>query len=479
MPALYAITPMSAAGCRDRMLPNSTEIFQEGLRIPPLKLFERGSRNDTLYALIERNVRVPVKVFGDLRAQLAACHISERSLLELAGHYGADKVEHYMIELIDYSERMTRAAIRELPDGVYGFVDHIDDDGIDVGKPIPLKVTVTKSGDQISVDWTGSSPQVKGAINNTLSFTKSASYCAIRSILPANIPNNEGVFRAINVTAPSGTIANAVLPAACAARGLTGFRMVDCMFGALAQMLPDKVFASSDGGNTGISIGGWDTDRRPFIYVDFTCCAWGGRPYADGLDGNSNIYANMASQSIEVTETEQPIAITAYEFIPDAMGPGKFRGGAPFRRDYRFLAEEGILQVRSDRRDFRPYGLYGGAPGKPSMNYLNPATENRPLPSKLTMTIRRGDVFRHEVAGAGGWGDPLDRDPAMVLRDVRNELVSLASAQADYGVVLAGKPLAVDEAATRARREALRRRRNWLRTPAISWDPPDLAVAAE
>jgi N-methylhydantoinase B len=374
---------------------DSTEIYQEGLRIPPLKLFDRGTRNETLYALIERNVRVPVKVFGDLRAQLAACHISERSLLELAGHYGIDKVEQYLTELIDYSERMTRAAIRELPDGVYGFLDHIDDDGIDVGKPIPLKVTVTKSGDHISVDWTGSSPQVKGAINNTLSFTKSASYCAIRSVLPANIPNNEGVFRAIEVTAPPGTIANAVLPAACAARGLTGFRMVDCMFGALAQMLPDKVFASSDGGNTGISIGGWDVERRPFIYVDFTCCAWGGRPYADGLDGNSNIYANMASQSIEVTETEQPIEITAYEFIADAMGPGKFRGGAPFRRDYRFMAEEGILQVRSDRRDFRPYGLYGGAPGKPSMNYLNPGTENRPLPSKLTMTIRRGDVFRH------------------------------------------------------------------------------------
>jgi N-methylhydantoinase B len=457
---------------------DSTEIFQEGLRIPPLKLFDRGIRNDTLYALIERNVRVPVKVFGDLRAQLAACHISERSLLELAGHYGVDKVGRYMTELIDYSERMTRAAIRELPDGVYRFLDHIDDDGIDVGKPIPLRVTVTKSGDHISVDWTGSAPQVKGAINNTLSFTKSASYCAIRSILPANIPNNEGVFRAIEVTAPPGTIANAVLPAACAARGLTGFRMVDCMFGALAQMLPDKVFAGSDGGNTGISIGGWDPDRRPFIYVDFTCCAWGGRPYADGLDGNSNIYANMASQSIEVTETEQPIEITAYEFIADAMGAGKFRGGAPFRRDYRFLAEDGILQVRSDRRDFRPYGLYGGAPGKPSMNYLNPATENRPLPSKLTMTIRRGDVFRHEVAGAGGWGDPLERDPAMVLRDVRNELVSLALARADYGVVFTGSPLAVDAEATRGLRERLRRMRNWLQTPTISWGP-DLAVAAE
>jgi N-methylhydantoinase B len=456
---------------------DSTEIYQEGLRIPPLKLFDRGIRNETLWALIERNVRVPVKVFGDLRAQLAACHIGERSLLELAGGYGAEKVEQLMTELIDYAERMTRAAIRELPDGVYGFLDHIDDDGIDVGKPIPLRVTLSKSGDRITVDWTGSSPQVKGAINNTLSFTKSASYCAIRSILPANIPTNEGVFRAIEVTAPPGTIANAVLPAACAARGLTGFRMVDCMFGALAQMLPDKVFAASDGGNTGISIGGWDAERRPFIYVDFTCCAWGGRPYADGLDGNSNIYANMASQSIEVTETEQPIAIAAYEFIPDAMGPGKFRGGAPFRRDYRFLAEEGILQVRSDRRDFRPYGLYGGDPGKPSMNYLNPESENRALPSKLTMTIRRGDVFRHEVAGAGGWGDPLERDPAMVLRDVRNELVSPAAARTDYGVVLVGSPPAVDEAATQVLRDRLRCGRNWQRTPVISWERPDITTA--
>src|SRR5262245_30495398 len=458
---------------------DSTEIYQEGLRIPPLKLFDRGARNDTLWALIECNVRVPVKVFGDLRAQLAACHISERSLIELAEHYGVEKVGHYMSELIDYSERMTRAAIRELPDGVYSFLDHIDDDGIDVGKPIPLAVTVTKSGDQILVDWTGSSPQVKGAINNTLSFTKSASYCAIRSVLPANIPNNDGVFRAIDVTAPPGTIANSVLPAPWAARGLTGFRMVDCMFGALSQMLPDKVFASSDGGNTGISIGGYDAERRPFIYVDFTCCAWGGRPYADGLDGNSNIYANMASQSIEVTESEQPIAITAYEFIPDAMGPGKFRGGAPFRRDYRFLAEQGVLQVRSDRRRFRPYGLYGGGPGRPSMNYLNPQRENRPLPSKLTMTIRRGDVFRHEVAGAVGGGDPVEGARERAVRDVRSVRAWAGAPRHDYGVVLGGVPPAVDGAATRQLRERMRARRDWQEPPAVSRDPADYQIPAE
>jgi N-methylhydantoinase B len=442
---------------------DSTEIYQEGLRIPPLKLYERGERNAALFALIESNVRVPVKVFGDLRAQLAACHIAEQALGELAARYGEATLAQYMTELVDYAERMTRAAISELPDGNYDFLDHIDDDGIDVGRPIPLKVTVTKQGDRIAVDWTGSAPQVKGAINNTLSYTKSASYCAIRSILPQHIPTNEGVFRAISVTAPEGTIANMVLPGACAARGLTGFRMVDCMFGALAKMLPDQVFAASDGGNTGVSIGGWHQDRTPFIYVDFTCCAWGARPYADGLDGNSHIYANMASQPIEVTESEQPLQITAYEFIPDAMGPGKFRGGAPFRREYRLLAEEAILQVRSDRHAFRPFGLYGGGPGRPSMNYLNPERNPEPLPSKLTMTMKRGDLFRHEVAGGGGWGDPLERDPTLVLKDVFNEFVSPEAAREVYGVVLSGDLLAVDAPATASWRDRIRARRNGQR----------------
>jgi N-methylhydantoinase B len=448
---------------------DSTEIYQEGLRVPPLKLYERGARNETLFALIEKNVRVPVKVFGDLRAQLAACHIAETAMLELAARYGVEKLAQYMTELVDYAERMTRAAIRDLPDGVYDFLDHIDDDGIDVGKPIPLQVTITKSGDRVDVDWTGTAPQVRGAINNTLSYTKSASYCAIRSILPPNIPTNEGVFRAIGVTAPAGTIANGVLPAACAARGLTGFRMVDCLFGALAKMLPDRVFAASDGGNTGVSIGGYYADRTPFIYVDFTCCAWGARPYADGLDGNSHIYANMASQPIEVTETEQPLQITAYEFIRDAMGSGKFRGGAPFRREYKLLADEAVLQVRSDRRDFRPFGLYGGGAGRPSMNYLNPDRNPAPLPSKLTMNIKKGDLFRHEVAGAGGWGDPLERDPALVLKDVRNEFVSERAAGEDYGVVLAGTPLAVDAAETAALRSRMRANRQWGEVPVYSW----------
>jgi len=167
---------------------------------------------------------------------------------------------------------------------------------------------------------------VKGAINNTLSFTKAAAYTGVRSVLPPNIPNNEGVFRAIEVICPPGTVGNGVLPAACAARGLTGFRMVDCMFGALAMMLPGKVPAAGDGGNTGISIGGYDERRKPFVYVDFTCGAWGGSPWADGLDGNTSMFANMASFSVEVIEAENPLEVLDYAFVPDTGGAGQRLG---------------------------------------------------------------------------------------------------------------------------------------------------------
>jgi N-methylhydantoinase B len=458
---------------------DSTEIYAEGLRIAPMKLYESGRLNQTIMTFIERNVRLPVQVFGDLRAQLAACHIAERRFAEIVAKHGAQQTTALLRELIDYAERLTRAALRTLPDGEWSFEDFIDDDGIDYGKPIRLFVTIRKRGDHMVVDWTGTGPQVRGAINSTLSFTKAAAYTGVRSVLPPGIPNNEGVFRAIEVICPPGTVGHGVLPAACAARGLTGFRMVDCMFGALAMMLPDKVMAAGDGGNTGISIGGYDKSRQPFVYVDFTCGAWGARPWADGLDGNSHMFANMASHSIEVTEAEHPIELRAYEFVADKAGAGKFRGGVPFKRDYRLLEEEAVLQVRSDRRDHLPFGLYGGSPGRPSENYLNPDGENRILPSKFTMTIKRGDVFRHVLAGAGGWGDPLERDPAAVLRDVRNELLSPEKAAADYGVVIDTKAWRVDAAATSERRSAFRVRRGWRDVPKVQRHEPLAASGAK
>ncbi len=255
---------------------DSTEIYAEGLRIPPLKLYERGQPNTTLFRMIERNVRLPGRVLGDIRSQLAACEIAARGMTDLVGRYGGDGVRDLMVAMMDYSERLTRQCLLELPDGEATFTDWIDDDQIDLGKPIPLVCTIRKHGDTMEVDWTGSSPQVKGAINNTLSYTAAMSFTAVKSVLSVNMPNNDGVFRPIKIIAPAGTITHGKLPAACAARGLTGFRGVDCCFGALAQLYPDRVFAASDGGNTGLTIGGYDKQLNPFIYVDFMSGAWGG-----------------------------------------------------------------------------------------------------------------------------------------------------------------------------------------------------------
>lgn len=446
---------------------DSTECYQEGLRIPPLKLYEAGELNETLWKIIEKNVRVPVLLQGDLRAQLSACHTGETGLVDLFKAYGVKESLAYMNEVINYTERLTRAAIRELPDGTFDFEDWLDDDGIDMSQPIPLKVSFQKKGDQLIADWTGSSPQVKGALNCTESFTNASVYIAVKSILSGDIPSNEGFFRAIKVIAPPGTICHAILPASTAARGLTGFRQVDCCFGALAKMVPDRVFAASDGGNICLSLGGYRADRKPFIYVDFFTGGWGGRPWADGPQGNSSLCSNISSPSVEVTEIEQPLQILTYEFLTDAMGAGKYRGGAPFRRDYRMREAEGTLQVRNDRCTFHPFGLYGGSAGRVGRNVLNPDTGNEPLSGKVTRTIKRGDVLRYDMAGAGGWGDPLERDPARVLSDVRNEYVSDKAAREQYGVFLDTATWVVDEKKTAELRREMRTRRGWIKPPFI------------
>ena len=436
---------------------DSTEIYAEGLRIPPLKLYERGRPNETLFRILDRNVRLPGRVLGDIRSQLAACEIAARGMADLITHYGAEGVCRLMDATMAYSERLTRHCLAELPDGEARFTDWIDDDQIDIGKPIALVCTVRKRGETMQVDWTGSAPQVKGAINNTWSYTAAASFTAVKSVLSINMPNNDGVFRPISVVAPAGSILNGTLPAACAARGLTGFRAVDCCFGALAELYPDRVFAAGEGGNTGVTIGGYDSSLRPFIYVDFLSGCWGARPWADGLDGNTSMFANMASFSAEVIEAENPLEVLDYEFVPDTGGPGKFRGGMAQRRTWRMLADEGILQVRADRQTHRPYGLQGGREGAPGRNLLNPNTpgEQR-LHAKLTMTLRKGEVFRHELPGAGGWGDPLTRELVLVARDLRDGLVTIESAAREYGVVARGNPPEIDCAATAALRKALR-----------------------
>ncbi len=387
---------------------DATELYQEGLCLPPVRLMRGGQPVEHVWRLIERNVRVPGQVLGDLRAQLAAGHVGARGLLALADTHGPRRLADLASAVLDYAEARARLAIRDIPDGVYRFTDYLDDDGIDPG-PIPIQVELRVRGERLAVDFAGSSPQVRGAINCAQSFTKSAAYACVRCVLPPDIPNNEGYARPIQVTAPAGTIVNPRPPAAVAARGLTGFRIANAVLGALAQAAPDRVPAAEAGGDTGVSLAGYDANGDPFVLLEFLFASWGGRPFADGVDGASSVVVNFSNNPVEVIEAELPIAIDRYQFVPDSGGDGQYRGGLAIKRHYRLLAERAALQLRSDRRTRGPYGLQGGQPGATSRNTLVRNGRRIELAGKTTTTMRRGDVFEHQTAGAGGWGPPAKR----------------------------------------------------------------------
>lgn len=436
----------------------ATEIYQEGLRIPIVKFMENGKPVSPVWDMIATNVRLPDKVMGDLQSQVAACVTGEQELKDLFARYGLDTVTEYYDHLHDYAERLARAEFKEIPDGIYHFTDHIDGLGEDP-EDVVLELTLTVDGECVVADWTGSSPQVKGGINAPFPFTKAAVYTALRSIMPDEVPNCHGYTRAIEVRAPSGTVVNPVLPGACGARGITGYRMIDCMFGALAQVVPQRIAADNSGGSTLPTISGWRAGK-PFVFCETFMGNSGATAGHDGEEGIAHIGANQSNVPVEMIEAEFPIRIERYGIECDTGGPGKYRGGLSLVREYRILAEEADLNVRSDKRKHPPHGLFGGQSGAPSWNVVRGAQGERVLPVLLTapVALRRGDVFRHVMAGAGGYGDPLDRDPSAVLWDVIEEKVTIAHAADAYGVVIEdAKPPLVDEVATASLRKRLRR----------------------
>lgn len=435
---------------------DSTEIFQEGLQIPLLKLYDAGVRNETLMAIFLRNVRIPEIVLGDLEALLAACHVAERGLLGLAKRYGADTLEAIMRQLLDYSEQRLRSEIAAMPDGEYTFEDFIDDDGFGSG-PIRIAVKLTIAGDRLTADFAGTSGQVRSALNATASFTRAAVYAGVRCVVSDDIPSNAGFQRPIEVKIPAGTILNGLRPAARAARGLTGFRACDAVLGALAQVAPERVPAAGEGGATMLSFSGMHADRSAFVFVDFVPGGWGGRAAGDGVDGTSPLAANVTNIPVEEIELDQPVRVERYGFVPDTGGAGKQRGCLSIVRELRFLEAEGNLQIRSDRRHHLPYGLHGGHAGTPSSNTFNPGKREEKLPTHITRQVVKGDVICHVTAGGGGFGNPLERDPERVLDDVLNGKQSAEFARREYGVVIANG--AVDAAATQAMRDRLRKGR--------------------
>ncbi len=436
----------------------STEIYQEGLRLPVLKLWSAGVENQTVWDILAANVRVPDKVLGDVKAQVAACLVGEREFTQLFRRYGRDTLRAAFAAIHDHAEALARAGFSDIPDGTYRFHNHIDGLG-DNPEPIRFELALTVQGSEVVVDWAGTSPQVAGGINAPIPFTKAAAYAALRSVLGIEVPNAQGFTRPITVRAPADSIVNPRAPAACGARGITGFRMMDCIMGALAQALPDRVPADGSGGSTIPSIGGIHAGRA-FVFVETMMGTWGGTPQHDGQDGVAHIGANQSNIPIEMIEREHPLRIERYALVPDTGGPGRHRGGLAIVREIRLLADEAVITVRSDKRRFPPYGLHGGQPGTPSMNLVNPGPDERLLPVlfKEPVQLRRGDLFHHTLSGGGGHGDPLLRDSALVLGDLRQGRVSEAGALRDYGVVARqdGTTWHIDEAATRRTRDGRR-----------------------
>jgi N-methylhydantoinase A/oxoprolinase/acetone carboxylase beta subunit/N-methylhydantoinase B/oxoprolinase/acetone carboxylase alpha subunit len=400
---------------------DSTEVFQEGLRLPWLKLVDGGEPVESVYEIIRANVRIPHELLGDLASQVAACTIGDRGLQELAARY--ERLGVLMDGLLDHTERLLRAEIASWPDGVAEFTDFIGSDGIDVCD-VPISVRLTVQDDELTADFCESAPMVRGSLNCTPSFVEAAVYHAVMAASSIDIPQTGGALRPITVVTKPGTVVHVVMPHASSMRGVAGYRISDVMNGALAQIVPHRVPAAGEGGSTLAWFAG-RVDGEPFVYNELVVGTWGGRPGRDGNDGLANPCASIANVPIEIAETEWPIVVERYGFVADSGGEGRYRGGLAIERVWRCVVPDTALHVRSDRQVHRPYGLAGGQPGAASSNLIVRVNGDREqLPPMFAAVLQPGDVFHHRMAGGGGWGDPRERDPEAAARDVANEKVS-------------------------------------------------------
>ena len=369
---------------------DSNEIQQEGLRIPPSKIYQQGQPNHTLLRLIEHNTRVPETMLGDVRAQVAALEIASAEVRKLTETYPVRALKRYMGALVDYTERLVRSAIRELPDGEASFTEWNDDDGVGSG-PVELRVKVTIKGDEIVADFTGTSPQRGGALHPNYWFTASLTYAALRAVLPSDTPNNAGFYRPISVIAPEGCWVNPRFPAALGARGQGGYRVRTVVTGALAKLFPERMPACPGGNEFGLSVTGLTPERKRFLHVEFhNMTGRGGGPDQDGQDAGPYWLGNLSNTPVEVIEAENPLRVEAYGFLPDTGGPGKYRGALGMVRQYRLLNPSAVVQQRADRHVFPCWGIFGGKPGALSRSFFVRDGTREPAPGKFVRTMARG-----------------------------------------------------------------------------------------
>ncbi len=386
-------------------MPLATSIYQEGIRIPPVRLVRRGVVVRDILDLVLANVRTPVEREGDITAQIASNRTGARRLLGLVERYGVQVVSEYMGHLQDYAERMTREAIRRIPDGEYRFEDAMDDDGQGHG-PLPLVVTITVEDDEARIDFTGTCPQAAGSVNANYAITLSATMYCFRVIVPFAIPSNWGTIQPLDVVAPEGTLVNACAPAAMAGGNVeTSQRIVDVVLGALSQALPDQIPAASYGTMSNLSIGGLDPRTgAEFAYYETTAGGMGARPYADGLDATHCHMTNSLNTPIEALEHAYPYRVNRYAIRRGSGGAGRFRGGDGIERELELLGESRVT-ILGDRRVTRPYGLSGGEPGAVGSNSIEyPDGSEEALSGKVSMDVPAGSIIKIHTPGGGGHG---------------------------------------------------------------------------
>ncbi len=443
------------------------DIYNEGLRIPAVRAYRNWQPEEGLLKLIFTNVRGAEERLWDLRAQFAGCRAGERGVRRLCDKYGAETVAACMRQAMDYSERRLRQEIARIPDGTYAFHDYIEGDGWE-DRPLKLQVTARVQGDEIEVDYTGTDPQTRGGVNAPRSITDGITLYAIKAITDHTIPSNAGLERPVRVVVPEGTLLNPTHPAACSTGGTaeTSQRLADLLMGCFAQAVPQRVIAGSFASSSVVIVSGRDPlpwrrellRRDRVVVMDNAPGGMGARPSKDGINGIKVHIGNAMETPVEFVEFTAPVRVLRWEIEQDTGGAGAFRGGCAASREYEITADDTMVTVLAERGKVPPFGLLGGRAGAVGRFAINPGTpaEQR-LPSKnAPRVLRKGERLLYQPAGAGGYGDPLERDPERVLNDVLDGYVSAGAARDTYGVVLDSGGMLVDPAATAALRQRLR-----------------------
>jgi N-methylhydantoinase B len=436
---------------------DATELYQEGLIIPPVKYVRKGDIDPEISLLIRSNVRTPEVQMGDLRAQIAANNTGIRRFTELMDEYGAETVHSAMEAVMDYSERRMRAEIRAMPDGVYEAEDWMEDTGTG-GDPAKITVTVSIEGDGIRFDYSGTSPQVEGPVNAPLGVTLAGVFFTLISVTDPTIPVNDGCFRPIGLHVPEGCMMNPVRPAPVAGGNVeTSQRNVDVLMKALAEAVPEKVPAASQGTMNNVSIGGIREDGTPWTFYETIGGGSGGRPGSDGVDGVHVNMTNTMNTPIEALEAYLPLRFEGYALRADSGGPGRWRGGCGIERSWTLRSPKATLSILAERTKIPPWGLHGGLPASLGEYELVRGDGSvKRLPPKCTILLKQGDRLVIRTPGGGGYGSPLERPLDLVLEDVVNGLVSLEAAEKHYGVVIDRSNMRVSPRATdRLRRERM------------------------